>query len=144
MNAYNQYHNNQILNASPEQIMIMLYDGAIRFCRQAKQAMENGDRKVQSERISKTMAIVSEFSNTLDHEVGGDIAADLDALYAYMMRSLTKANLENDPASLKSVEDLLVDLRLTWGEAIEINRGQVTPPQSAPEQGAERRLAVSL
>ena len=82
MNAYiNQYQNNQILNASPEQILILLYDGSIRFCRQAIHAMDAGDRTTQAEKISRAMAIVCEFSNTLDHEIGGDMAADLDALY---------------------------------------------------------------
>lgn len=128
MNAYvNQYQNNQILSASPEQILILLYDGAIRFCRQALLAMDNGDKKVQAEKISKTMAIVSEFANTLNHEVGGDIAADLDALYGFMTRELTRANLRNDRKALETVEDLLAGLRETWVEAIEINRSQQEP-----------------
>ncbi|MBU1233932.1 MAG: flagellar export chaperone FliS, partial [Proteobacteria bacterium] len=90
MNPYmNQYQNNQIQTASPEKILIMLYDGAIRFTRQAMQAMDAGDKAVQGERISRAMAIVCEFSNTLDHEIGGEIAADLDALYSFMTRELT-------------------------------------------------------
>ncbi|SDZ76080.1 flagellar protein FliS [Desulfuromusa kysingii] len=124
MNAYvNQYQNNQILSASPEQILIMLYDGAIRFCRQAQLAMEQENRKVQAEKISRAMAIVCEFSNTLNHEVGGDIAADLDGLYGFMSRELTRANLQNDRKALETVENLLTGLRETWVEAIEINRG---------------------
>ncbi len=128
MNAYiNHYQNNQILNASPEQILIMLYDGAIRFCRQAMQAMDRGDTVEKSEKINRVMAIVSEFANTLDHQVGGAIAADLDALYAYMLRELSTANLENRRASLETVETLLSDLRQTWIEAIEIKRQESQP-----------------
>ena len=143
MNAYvNQYQNNQILSASPEQILIMLYDGAVRFCRQALIAMDNGEKKVQAEKISKTMAIVSEFANTLDHKMGGAIATDLDALYSFMIRELTYANLKNDRKSLETVEDLLVGLRQTWGEAIEINRQDTQPAINA--NPAERRVAASF
>lgn len=121
MNAYvNQYKSNQIQTASPEQILIMLYDGAIRFTRQAMQAMDTGDKKVQSEKISRTMAIICEFANTLDHEIGGEIAADLDALYSFMNRELSRANLKTDRKALEVVEELLVGLRETWVEASKV------------------------
>ncbi len=146
MNAYvNQYQNNQILNASPEQILIMLYDGAIRFCRQAIHAMDEGNRTVQAEKISRTMAIVCEFANTLDHQVGGEIAADLDALYSFMVRELTRANLKNERVALETVETLLVDLRETWVEAIEINR-QESQKAAAPMVGesSAKHMAASF
>lgn len=121
MNAYaNQYQNNQILNATPERILIMLYDGAIRFCRQAMQAMDDGNKQVSSEKIGRAMAIICEFANTLNHEVGGDIAKDLDALYSFMTKELTRANLENTRKPIETVEDLLVGLRDTWVEAAQI------------------------
>ncbi len=128
MNAYmNQYQNNQILSASPEQILIMLYDGSIRFCRQAIHAMDAGQQTVQAEKISRAMAIICEFSNTLNHEVGGEVATDLDALYSFMTRELTRANLKHDRKALETVEDLLSGLRETWVEAIEINRNKMMP-----------------
>lgn len=151
MNAYanqmNHYKNSQILNASPEQILIMLYDGAIRFCREAQTAMEEGDLRRQAERISRAMAIVSEFSNTLDHQTGGEIAENLDALYAFMNRELVRANLEKDPTGVKTVENLLSGLRETWMEAIEVNRkaaAPVTPAQPAAGDEDRPRLAVSM
>ena len=123
MNAYmNQYQQNQIDTASREQILIMLYDGAIRFTRQARQAMDSGDNKLKMEKISRAMAIVTEFSNTLDREVGGEMADNLDALYHFMIRELTSANLQNDPEKLEVVIGLLTDLRETWMQAIEIAR----------------------
>lgn len=143
MNAYmNQYQNNQILSASPEQILILLYDGSIRFCRQAIQAMDAGQRKVQAEKISKAMAIVCEFANTLNHEVGGEIAADLDALYGFMTRELTRANLQNDRKALETVEDLLSGLRTTWVEAIEINRNEMMPGKKSDP--AVSQIAASM
>jgi flagellar protein FliS len=142
MNAYvNQYQNNQILNAPPERILIMLYDGAIRFCRQAMQAMDNGDRKEQAEKISRAMAIVCEFSNTLNHEVGGQIAEDLDALYSFMTRELTRANLKNDRKALETVDDLLAGLRETWVEAAKIYASE---SQQTAEENQQVNIAASL
>ena len=114
MNSYmHRYRDNQIQTASPEQILIMLYDGAIHFCRQAMDAEE---KVVQAEKISRTMAIICEFSNSLDHAIGGHIAAELDALYGFMIRELTRANLEGDAGALETVENLLTGLRDTWIE----------------------------
>lgn len=120
MNAYtSNYQHTQILTASSEQILIMLYNGAVNFVRQAAQAIEQNDMHMKAEKISKAMAIVSELSATLDFEKGGEIADNLDALYNFMMRELTTANLRNDGRKLKVVETLLVSLRETWVEAIE-------------------------
>ena len=134
MNAYTQqYQQNQILSASPEQILVMLYDGAIRFTRQAMIGIDEGRASVKFEGISRAMAIITEFANTLDHEVGGDIAANLDGLYCFMIRELTQANLNDDVEKLKVVEGMLVDLRQTWVEAIEIARAERTGQQPKSE-----------
>ena len=124
MNKYNlnQYQQNQVSTASPEQILLMLYDGAIRFTRQAIMGVEENKPDQRRVGISKSMAIIAEFSNSLNHEIGGQIAEDLDSLYDFMMRELTSANLNNDVEKLRVVETLLKDLRQTWGEAVEINR----------------------
>jgi len=121
MNAYSQYQQNQIISASPEQILLMLYDGAIRFTRQAMYGLEEENFTLFHHGISKSMAIITEFSNSLDHNIGGEIAENLDALYNFMVRELTLANLHKDMEKLKVVDRLLVDLRTTWGEAIETN-----------------------
>ncbi|MGE4580266.1 MAG: flagellar export chaperone FliS [Desulfuromonadales bacterium] len=135
MNAYmNQYQSTQVQTASPEQILIMLYDGAIRFSRQATEFMQAGQMTAKAEKISRVIAIVSELANTLDHEIGGEIAEELDALYNFMIRELTQANLHNDAAKLTVVENLLSDLRETWMQAIEINRQEKAP---APAPAAE-------
>lgn len=135
MNAYTQqYQQNQILSASPEQILVMLYDGAIRFTRQAKMGIESGNVAQSAEGISRAMAIITEFANTLDHEIGGEIATELDALYSFMIRELTQANLKNDISKLEVVEGLLIDLRGTWAEAIEIVRTEKAEQPEQPEQ----------
>jgi len=145
MNAYmGQYNNNQILTASPEQILIMLYDGAIRFCRQAMTAMDDGQRTLQGEKVNRAMAIICEFSNTLDYEVGGEIAEDLDALYGFMTRELINANLKNERKSLETVEGLLINLRATWVEAIEINRNEKPQPAAIAGDSSQRHIAASF
>ena len=142
MNAYTQqYQQNQILSASPEQILVMLYDGAIRFTRQAMMGIEDNRSAMKAEGISRAMAIITEFANTLDHEIGGDIATELDALYSFMIRELTQANLKNDMDKLRVVEGLLVDLRQTWVEAIEVaSTENATEEQSV---AAPKPVAVS-
>lgn len=142
MNAYtNQYQQNHIATASPEQILLMLYDGAIRFTRQAIMAGESGNQVLKLERISKTMAIIVEFSNTLNHDIGGQIAADLDGLYQFMIRELNAARKDDSGERLKTVEGLLVDLRQTWGEAVEINREQQNGTAPATEARQEAQPA---
>ena len=119
MNAYfNQYQQTQVTSSTPEQILIMLYDGAIRFTVQATEALAESNRVRMSESIHRVMAIISTLSDTLDHAIGGEIAENLDALYNFMMRELTNANLKSDPSHLKNVEFLLRDLRDGWNEAI--------------------------
>lgn len=147
MNAfYNQYQSNQVTTASPEQLLIMMYDGAIRFVRRAADAMANGERVPKLESISKAIGIISELANTLDHEVGGEIAENLDALYHFMIRELTQANLKNDAGKLAVVEDLLSGLRETWVQAIEINRQEkgAAPVKPAAVPADYRPLAVAL
>lgn len=132
MNAYTQqYQQNSILTASPEQILIMLYDGAIRFTRQAMIGIEDGRPSVKAEGVSRAMAIITEFSNTLDHEIGGEIASNLDGLYSFMIRELTQATVSDDMDKLKVVEGLLIDLRQTWVEAVEIARTEQPAQQTA-------------
>jgi len=121
MNGYQQYQNNQISTASREQILLMLYDGAIRFCKQAKIAVEQNDTANKGKYIGKAMAIISEFSNSLDHQIGGEIAENLDSLYAYMLKELTRANINNETPPIDSTCTMLCELRATWHEAIEIN-----------------------
>ncbi len=119
---FNQYQQNQVNTASPEQILLMLYDGAIRFTREAISGVEENKPKLRIHGVSKAMAIVTEFSNTLNHDIGGKIAEDLHELYAFMIRELTSANINNDVEKLKVVEKLLMDLRQTWGEAVVISK----------------------
>ncbi|RKX23667.1 MAG: flagellar export chaperone FliS [Candidatus Zixiibacteriota bacterium] len=123
MNVYsNQYQNNQVMTASPEQILIMLYDGAIRFVRQAKFAIEDNRAGDKAIAISKAVAIITEFSNTLDYEVGGEIALNLGRLYDFMIRELSAVNARSEIERLLPVENILLDLREGFSGAAQINQ----------------------
>lgn len=139
MNAYsNNYRNNQIMTASPEQLLIMLYDGAIRFVRQAKLAIEDNRLGDKSIAISKSVAIITEFSNTLNYEAGGEIAHDLNRLYDFMVRELSAVNAGGEVERLKPIERILLDLREGFSGAIETTRGSSLSVKShlAPGQAA--------
>jgi flagellar protein FliS len=147
MNPYNtaytkQYQNNQILTSSPEQILLLLYDGAIRFCRQAIAACEAGKGEEKQGRIGKTSAIIDTFSESLNHDIGGEIAIDLERLYDFMLRQLSEARREDSCDKLKVVENLLLDLRATWGEAVEINKKEQGVVAQQRETDAEMAMPL--
>jgi flagellar secretion chaperone FliS len=140
---FNQYRNNQINTASPEQLLIMLYDGAIRFINEASQHLSEGRIAPRGTAIGKAMAIISELAATLDHEIGGEIAGNLAALYDYMLRELTQANLHDDPQRLESVRSMLAGLRETWMAAIEKHHAEQAEARGAGT-AAGKSIAVAL
>lgn len=143
-NGYNKYQQNQVATASPEQILLMLYDGAIRFTKIAIAGIEEKKPEEKMRGISKALAIISEFSNSLNHDIGGKIAEDLDALYGFMIRELSSANLSNDIEKIRTVQKLLLELRETWGEAVEIQkRENAVQTPAAADQKEYRPFAIS-
>lgn len=132
-----QYHNNQIATGKPEQILLLLYDGAIRFVYRTATAIAEKNVEQKNLNINKTVAILSELSATLDHNIGGQVAADLTALYDFMIRELTRVNLTNDQNRLENVRTILTDLRDTWAQAVEMTHGTKTSKSSAAEPPAE-------
>ena len=145
MNGYtNQYLANTVLSASPEQLLLMLYDGAGRFLAQAIQAIEDGRIEQRTNCINKASAIVAEFAATLDRSQAPALADDLTALYAYMLQRMMQANLKNDAEPLVEVKGLLADLRATWAEAIEINRAEQHQSAGAAKSEAVARAAAAV
>ncbi|MEI8388585.1 MAG: flagellar export chaperone FliS [bacterium] len=121
MNPYlKQYQTSQIQTASPEKILIMLYDGAIQFLNKAKKELENKNIQEVHNNIIGAQKIVAEFMNTLDMEIGGATAVNLYNLYEYMHFRLVQANMKKDVAMIDEVLIHLKDLKSTWEEAIRI------------------------
>jgi flagellar protein FliS len=115
----NQYQQTQVTTSSPDKILLMLYDGAINFSRIAVEKAANGDKSERGKYVSKAQAIVAELMNTLDHEVCGDVAVQLERLYMFIINEYVKANANNSVSSLENTIKILSILRDTWVEAIE-------------------------
>lgn len=101
-------------NASPHKLIQMLLDGAIEKVQLARGYMERGEIARKGETVSWAMAIVDGLRSSLDMSRGGDVAANLDALYDYMLRRLAEANLTNDVSMLDEVVKLLGEIREGW------------------------------
>ncbi|HEY0841679.1 flagellar export chaperone FliS [Methylotenera sp.] len=111
-----------VLAASPVKLIVMLYDGAISACHSAIACMQRKDIEQKGAMLSKAIMIIeSGLRLSLDRKAGGEIAENLDALYAYMSSKLASANVRNEPAQVQEVIKLLLDLKGAW-EAIDNNK----------------------
>lgn len=118
-NAYQKYKNTSVQSASREKLLLMLYEGAIRFTKLAIKACEENKISERGINIGKTYDIILELNNTLDHQVGGEIAANLEQLYMFMTEQLTSANIKGEKEPLEEVLKILTMLHSGWKEAIE-------------------------
>lgn len=116
------YRENQFHTADPGTILLMLYQGAIDFLKQAKTHLETGNTGEKSRYITRAHAILSEFLVSLNFEAGGELAHNLEDLYLFMLDQLTTANLSNDPKPLEVVISLLATLKEGWEGAIAAER----------------------
>jgi flagellar protein FliS len=117
------YYAQSILTASPGQLVLMLYDGALRFLGQAQAAFasdEGSPRRIEqiNTSILRAQNILIELQSNLDHQAGGQYAADLARLYDYYLRRLLEANLRKRPEPVQEVERLLRQLRDGWSEML--------------------------
>lgn len=120
MNAYamKQYQtvnvHAQVTEASLHRLIQMLLEGGLQRIAQARGALQHGNIALKGELIGKAMGIVGGLRDGLNLEKGGEMAANLDNLYAYMMQCLSMANLKNDPAMLDEVASLLREMKEGW------------------------------
>ncbi|UGV29531.1 flagellar export chaperone FliS [Halopseudomonas aestusnigri] len=121
MNAYaamKQYQtvnvNAQISEADPHRLIQMLMEGGLQRIAQAKGSMQHGNVALKGERIGKALGIIGGLRDALNAEKGGELALNLDRLYAFMQDRLTQANLKNDVSMLDEVADLLREVKAGW------------------------------
>lgn len=119
-NAYAQYKNSKVLTASPAELTLMLYEGAIKFCNIAIVAVEQKDIEKAHVNIQKTQRIIEHFRLTLDMKY--PVAQDFDRVYEYLGRRLVQANIKKDKEILEEVLEHLHSMRDTWKEVMRINR----------------------
>jgi flagellar protein FliS len=119
--GHDAYRTNAIETASPEQLTLMCYDGALRFMRRAARSLEGGDLADASYAIGRAQAIVNELNVTLDMEAGGEIASNLRGLYLFVNRHLSEALVVKEPAKIREAMGLIEELRGAWSEAMNLD-----------------------
>jgi flagellar secretion chaperone FliS len=122
--AAQAYHQTQIQSQSPLELVVMLYDGALRFLQMASDATRRNDLVAKREGMSRSMAILAELQNTLNLQEGGEVAQSLDRLYSYVISRLLDANVKKDAAPIDEAIRLLRPLRDAWSQVA------ATPGQS--------------
>lgn len=133
-NQAQEYRKNAVLGASPAGLVVMLYDGALRFIEAGRAAMRAKDLVRQNESLQRAQRIVSELLGTLDHDRGGEIAANLARLYHYVLSGLVEANLYDREAPLDAASATLRELREAWAQIA---------ATSAPTRPTHREIALA-
>lgn len=125
--AYQQYRRTQIQTSDPGDLLLMLYQGGLKFSKLALEAMQQKDIEKTHNNIVKTQDIIMELSTTLNFEAGGEIAENLERLYDYMYRRLTEANVKKAVEPLEEVIQMLTDLYETWAQVVQQAKGKARP-----------------
>ena len=114
-NAYQAYKSNTALTSSPQELTLMLYNGAIKFCMQGKQAIEDKNIQEAHRLIMRAQDIIVELQATLDLKY--PIAEELDRIYDFILDQLREANISKNPENLDIAADFMRELRDTWVQA---------------------------
>ncbi|MBR1776353.1 flagellar export chaperone FliS [bacterium] len=147
VNPYNkyikQYQANNVNTATPEKLMILLFDGAIQFLQKAKTCINENNYQERSQNIEGARKIIRELMRTIDLENGNDVSKRLFRLYNRMAMNLIKANVQR---STEKVDEVITDLtNIRWGfqKAIEIQSGITTVEEVMKEQMASEPESVN-
>lgn len=123
------YKKTSIHTAIKEQILLMLYQAAIKNCKKAMESIDSKDIAKKGEYIGKLQDIIIELNNSLDHEVGGEVAQELSSLYDYMLFSSTQANIKLDKEPLEGCLKVLNILYEGWTDAVKQLRKEKNEPK---------------
>ncbi len=137
VNPYNkyikQYQASNINTATPEKLMILLFDGALQFLQKAKVAIEEKNLKERAENIDGARKIIRELMRTIDLENGNDVSKQLFRLYNKMAMNLIKANVQRNSAKIDEVIEDITNIRWGFQKAIEIQNGTITLDEAMQE-----------
>ena len=114
MKGFETYQQNSVVTQSPGRLIVLLYEGAIKFLRQAVEELRAGKHCEKGRSIDRAIDIIDELNNSLNVEVGGEVAMNLRRLYLFMERHLHEANAQKDPQRIEEVIALLSDLYEGW------------------------------
>ncbi|MDE7013388.1 MAG: flagellar export chaperone FliS [Kineothrix sp.] len=119
-NKYEQYSNNKVMTATPAELTLMLYEGAIKFCNIAMIGLEQNDMEKAHNNIIKTEKIIRYLRETLNMKY--PVAQDFEDIYVYLDRRLVEANMKKDREILNEICEHLRSVRDTWKEVMRLNR----------------------
>ena len=123
---HNQYRHNEIATSSQGKLIIMMYEGALKFVTLAIEGIDTKDLSKKGTYINKTHDIINELSCALDMNKGGDVAHKLESLYQFILHQLTLANIKSDRKALESIVNVLTPLKEAWEELLaKSNNGSV-------------------
>ncbi|MCF6138749.1 flagellar export chaperone FliS [Pseudalkalibacillus berkeleyi] len=120
LNAYQTYQQNSVGTASPGELTLMLYNGCLKFLKQAKAGIEAGKVEEKNINLQKAQKIIQELMVTLNTDVA--VGKQMMQMYDYMNRRLIDANVKNDVTIIEEVEGITTEFRDTWKEVIQQNR----------------------
>lgn len=115
----------RVAEADPHQLIALLFEGASQRIRRAQACLDQGDVAHKGKAIGEACAIIGHLNGSLDHEAGGEVAANLSSLYDYIVRRLTEANLHNDGSALAETLGLLGEIESAWNAIPQPQRATV-------------------
>ncbi len=139
--ASDAYLQNAVMTATPEQLQMMLYDGAIRFARQAREAMLGKDLETACEKLLRVQRIVTEMKNGLRPEIQPELCEQLAGLYNFVYWRLVEANVRHEPSYIDEALQILEHQRETWRlllEKVQSANASARAPGSTATQGPSR------
>lgn len=133
--SYSQaYQKTAVTTSDQGRLIVMLYDGAIKFLGQAADKVKQGDYYEAHTNLVKGKSIVAELMASLNLEQGGEIAENLQRLYSYMFNELIEANLQKDSRRIHHVVELLKELRQGWKNIRSAGKGEAPAAKQAPSR----------
>jgi flagellar secretion chaperone FliS len=114
MGGFAAYQESTVTTQSKGRLIVLLYEGAIKFMKQAVREIQAGDNQAKGIYINKALNIITELNAVLDMEAGGEIASNLRKLYTFMTQRLAEANIKRDPKMIEEVIRLMDELNQSW------------------------------
>ena len=131
------YQSMQILSAKPEKLILMLYDGAIRFLQLSIKGMENNNIEQAHNNIIKTQNILIELMASLNFKAGGELAINLFRIYEFMHYTLVQANVKKNPEPVRRILSQIKKLRNSWAQALKMQNAAASSNRNQNETNAE-------
>lgn len=121
-NPYNTYKENSVKTASPEELTLMLYNGALKFINKGKMGIEEKNIQVANEGINRAQDIIHELNNSLNMDY--EMSQNMRSLYTYILEKLVEGNIQKKTEPLEEAKEMVTELRDTWKEAMKIAKGK--------------------